>query len=227
MAEIDVILTDYVLAVECTVLAVLLYRARVGEPNLRRWLTTFFGSVGVASLLGGTYHGFFSGGQLFGSILWSTTLLAIGVNALSAWIIGAQLIFPMHIARLITAAAGVLFAIYCVAVLVVTTKFWIAILDYAPAGLFLLIALWQVYKSIAQKALLLAAGGIALSFVAALLQQFKIGIHPAYFTHNALYHVLQGIALFLFYLGGRWLLAHEWRVLKMGGADHTRQALEQ
>src|SRR5207245_2244030 len=41
---------------------------------------------------------------------------------------------------------------------------------------------------------------------AALLQQLGVGIHPVYFNHNALYHVFQAIALFLFFLGGQWLV---------------------
>jgi hypothetical protein len=31
----------------------------------------------------------------------------------------------------------------------------------------------------------------------------RIALHPAYFDHNALYHVVQGVALVLFYQGFR------------------------
>jgi hypothetical protein len=44
---------------------------------------------------------------------------------------------------------------------------------------------------------------VLVSVAAAGLQQAGIGIHPAYFDHNAVYHVLQGIALVLLYLGFR------------------------
>jgi len=43
--------------------------------------------------------------------------------------------------------------------------------------------------------------GLALSAVAALLQASRVAIHPIYFDHNAVYHVLQAIALVLLYLG--------------------------
>src|SRR5438552_19210437 len=36
-----------------------------------------------------------------------------------------------------------------------------------------------------------------------LLQQANVSIHPVYFDHNAVYHVLQGIALVLLYRGFR------------------------
>jgi hypothetical protein len=38
---------------------------------------------------------------------------------------------------------------------------------------------------------------------AAAAQQAKIGIHPVYFDHNSLYHVLQAIALFMVFLVAR------------------------
>ena len=45
------------------------------------------------------------------------------------------------------------------------------------------------------------AWGLALSLVAAGLQHFRIALHPVYFNHNALYHVVQAIALYFIFLG--------------------------
>ena len=39
--------------------------------------------------------------------------------------------------------------------------------------------------------------GIALAMVGSYLQQRHVGIHPVYFNHNALYHLLQAVALLL------------------------------
>jgi Family of unknown function (DUF6962) len=55
----------------------------------------------------------------------------------------------------------------------------------------------------------LATAGVALTLVAALLQQREVSIHPRYFNHSALYHVLQAVALFLIFLSGRWLVGAE------------------
>jgi hypothetical protein len=47
----------------------------------------------------------------------------------------------------------------------------------------------------------LVAFGLALSVAAALLQQSRVALHPVYFDHNAVYHVVQGGALVLLYRG--------------------------
>jgi hypothetical protein len=49
----------------------------------------------------------------------------------------------------------------------------------------------------------LISSGLALSMLAGLLQQTGVAIHPTYFDHNAVYHVVQGAALVLLYLGFR------------------------
>jgi hypothetical protein len=45
--------------------------------------------------------------------------------------------------------------------------------------------------------------GLALTFVAAAVQQLRIAIHPVYFNHNALYHVIQAGALLLIFVAAR------------------------
>jgi len=219
MTEPDVTLTDYALALEGILFLVLLQRGRARPWGLRSWFSLFFASVSAASLCGGTVHGFFLDEQTLGhTILWPTTLLMIGVTALSAWAIGAKLLFSRRVARWVLVVAVLQFAFYCIVVLFRTEEFWVAILDNLPAVLFLIIALGLTYRREKQRSLLLAAGGLALNLVAALLQQLGIGIHPVYFNHNALYHVLQAVALFLFFLGSRWLVC-----AKKGrpGEEHT------
>jgi hypothetical protein len=45
------------------------------------------------------------------------------------------------------------------------------------------------------------ATSLALSIVAAVTQQARIALHPVYFDHNAVYHVIQAIALVVLYFG--------------------------
>lgn len=207
MTEPDVALTDYALALEGILFLVLLQRGRARSWGMRSWFSLFFASVSAASVCGGTVHGFFLDEQTLGHmILWPTTLLAIGVTALSAWAIGAKLLFSRRVARWVLVVAVLQFAFYCIVVLFRTEEFWVAILDNLPAVLFLIIALGLAYRREKQRSLLLAAGGLAWNLVAALLRQLGIGIHPVYFNHNALCHVLQAVALFLFFLGSRWLV---------------------
>jgi len=222
MTEPAVALTDYALALECAIFVAILACARVCSGGLRSWFAIFFGSVSAASLCGGTVHGFFLDEATMGhAILWPAAILAIGVTALSAWTVGAKLAFSRRIARGVTAAAVVEFALYSVVVLFRTEEFWVAILIYLPAILFLLIALGMTYRREQHRSLLLAVWGVALALVAAFMQQLGVGIHPAYFNHNALYHVFQGVALFLFFLGSRWLIA-----AKRGSMEQGRQAIK-
>ncbi len=199
MTEPDVALTDYALALECTVFAYLLQRK---EHAL------FFGSAAVASLAGGTVHGFFLDDRTLGNaVLWRITLIAIGVTAASAWAIGARVLFPGPTARRISIAAAAAFAAYCVVTVFITQEFRAAVVFYLPAVMFLLVALSVAYARARERGILVAVAGLGLMFIAAAVQQAKIALHPRYFNHNALYHLIQALALWLLFLGLRSLHA--------------------
>jgi len=199
MTEPDVALTDYALALECTVFAYLLQRK---EHAL------FFGSAAVASLAGGTVHGFFLDDRTLGNaVLWRITLIAIGVTAASAWAIGARVLFPGPTARRISIAAAAAFAAYCVVTVFITQEFRAAVVFYLPAVMFLLVALSVAYARARERAILPAVAGLGLMFIAAAVQQARIALHPRYFNHNALYHLIQALALWLLFLGLRSLHA--------------------
>ena len=199
MTEPDVALTDYALALECTVFAYLLQRK---EHAL------FFGSAAVASLAGGTVHGFFLDDRTLGNaVLWRITLIAIGVTAASAWAVGARVLFPGPTARRISIAAAAAFAAYCVVTVFITQEFRAAVVFYLPAVVFLLVALSVAYARARERAILPAVAGLGLMFIAAAVQQAGIALHPRYFNHNALYHLIQALALWLLFLGLRRLHA--------------------
>ena len=202
MTEPDVALTDYGLAVECTAFAWLLYRDSDRSCAFHPWEVLFFAAVAVASLAGGTLHGFFLDETTLGyRIFWSLSLLAVGVTSLSGWVFGARLILPRGPALWITRAALLQLAAYAAVVLFVSDAFWIAIVDYLPAALFLLVAFGLVARRKRSLPVSLGAWGLALIFLGSALQQLGIAIHPVYFTHNALYHVVQGVALALIFFG--------------------------
>jgi hypothetical protein len=50
---------------------------------------------------------------------------------------------------------------------------------------------------------MLAGGAIVLMLAAAVLQQLHVGLHPRWFNHNALYHLLEGIALAVLFVALR------------------------
>ena len=75
-------LTDYALAIECVVFAMLLARRPATDGLLRREFVVFFASISAASLLGGTMHGFFEySTSPARAVLWTATLFSILVTS--------------------------------------------------------------------------------------------------------------------------------------------------
>ncbi len=210
MTEPDVTLSDFAVAAEGLLFLVLLVR-RHGRPGgLRLAFMLFFASVSAASLCGGMVHGFFLDEETLAyMILWRTTLIVMGVTALSMWAIGAKLLFSPKITRWILVAASAQFALHCGVVLFWSQAFWVGIADNLPAICFMLLALGFTSRRQQQWRVSLAAAGPALILIAAPLQQLRVGIHPIYFSHNALYHLLQGIAILQLFLGAQWLVEAE------------------
>jgi len=207
MSEPDVTLTDYGLAIECAVLVLLLLRQGDPQQPLRTWFALFFGSVSAAALTGGTVHGFFLNPNTAGNIiLWRATLIAIGVSALAGWGIGATLLFSTDVARRIILVAAVEFVAYSVLVLFISQRFMFAVINYLPAVIWLALALAIVYARVRRRPVLLGLAGLLLTFVAAGVQQGGIALHPIYFNHNALYHVIQAVALFMIFWSARWFV---------------------
>ena len=105
----------------------------------------------------------------------------------------------------VVAAAGAAFIGYASVVLFVSHSFTIAVIHYLPAAVFLLGAFVFVYVRQRNGFLLAGIAGLVLSFVAAAVQQSGMGLHPVYFNHNALFHVIQAFALLLVFLAARGL----------------------
>lgn len=201
MTEPDVTLTDYLIALEAAVFAVLVWRGGVSE-HLRLPFTIFFGATALAAAAGGTVHGFFAtGSTTLGVALWRLTLVALGVTAFAAWMIGARMLLPEAPAYRVQVLAAIIAAAYTVVVVAVYDRFWIAIIHYLPPTLVMLAAF--LVASFAGKSPSALAGllGMVLTLVGAVVQHRKIALHPTYFNHNALYHAIQAIALWLIYLG--------------------------
>ena len=204
LTEPAVALTDFALAIECVVFVLLLARGDASDRTLRLWFVVFFASAGLASVLGGSVHGFFPDKNSDGrQILWQATLLAILVTALAAWNIGAGLLLTERKATVVRRLAILQLVIFSFVVMFVKPEFYIAIIAYLPATLFLLIGLISGYRSRRLPALRWGIAGLGLTFLAAAVQRLNIGIHPHYFDHNALYHVIQGAGLWMIFLGAR------------------------
>jgi len=208
ITEPDVTLTDWGLAVECSVFAWLLLRQKGTRRPVHWALVGFFSAGALASLLGGIAHGFFGDKNSAGyGIVWPLTLIAIGLVALAGWHIGGSLLFRSATARWLSLAAVVQFIVYATTVWLGARAYGVAILNYLTAAIFLLVAFAVVYRRERAKPALMGVAGLGLMFIAAGLQQCRVALHPAYFNHNALYHALQAIALWMLFVCARWVIA--------------------
>ena len=204
IAEPDVALTDYALTIESILFAWLLYRQAGHKSGIRFWFIVFFCALGLAAFSGGTSHGFiFDKTSLLYSLAWNGALIAIGMAALSAWMIGAHLIADDKVTGWLRRAAVTLFVVYCVVVVSVVNTFQVAILYYLPATLFLFTTYGVHYLRHRHGHLLSGTVGVLLTFVAAGVQQAGIGLHPVWFDHNAFYHLIQAVALVFLYFAAR------------------------
>ena len=212
ITEPDVALTDYGLALECALFAYRIYTRGAESHPIRNWALLFFAATGAAALAGGTVHGFFldEAGRGY-RILWPATLIATGATGLSAWAIGAKIQFSQTIARRVTIAALLEFAGYALAVLFAAQTFLVAVVNYLPPALFLLVVLILRLAREPAPQLRIGIAGLLLTFVGAGIQQAGIALHPVYFNHNALYHLVQAVALFLIFYYFRWLTARSRR----------------
>jgi len=205
-----VTLTDYLLAVECVWFAGWLVRRSVPPAAfLRRAFVLLFAATAAASLLGGTVHGFFPDPASAGNrILWLATLLSIGAAAMAMLAAATSLGIGAETAHRAIPGLWLLFGAYAVVVAFGSRSFVIAMAAYLPAALLLLAAFargWRKGKPGAAAGI----GGVVVTLLAAGGQQAGLGLHPVYFNHNAVYHVVQGIALYLLFRAARVAAAAE------------------
>jgi hypothetical protein len=198
MLEPAVTLTDYGLTIECWLLAALI--ARQAKTDMSRWWIVFFANIGAASLLGGTVHGFLPDQASFmHQTLWNLNMLAIGGTAVATWNLASLLTKSEALHAYMPKVALVLAMIYALVVFFVSNRFFVAIAMYLPATVFLTITMSVACIRDRQRGWEPGILGLLLTFTAAAVQQLKVVVHPAYFDHNALYHLIQAVALFLLY----------------------------
>ncbi len=211
----DVVFTDLALAILGGYLAWRLARGSGFLATRGVWLMAALAS---AALWGALFHAFFPGGTTTtaGLLAWVPVSLSIMVVASVLLALGLRLLVPLLSDRVRLLLTGAYAAAFTVVVLFVDQSYGTIVRFYAPTLiLFLVAALWHAGRGGGWPWWLLAIG-IVISIVAALLQQMRVSLHPAYFDHNAVYHVLQGIALVLLYAGFR-------RVSLADGTDRARR----
>ncbi len=199
--EPAVTLTDYLLTLECVLLAVLLARAgSIGVSTVRFGFLIFFSAAATASLFGGTVHGFFPDEtSTLNRALWVATMLSVGLTGLAALIAGARLSASRGLAAKLTPVFTFLYVIYAVIVIFFRRDFIVAIGFYVPATVFLLGVFVWLWAAEQHPGAVWGIAGLLMTFVAAGVQVGRLALHPTYFDHNVLYHLFQAIAMYLLF----------------------------
>jgi len=192
--------TDLVLALVSWSFAWRLHhRSRAESSTTSKLWTCVFVSIGLAALQGALYHGFRDSlprpvfvGLSIGT-LWS-------LSATAYFLAMALLSFGLPRSHALYRGLKALLlikAVFFLVIAVLRTEFLMAILDYGSSFIFALVVHLKKFRHPASPFIL---GGVAVSIVAATIQQLKISPSPS-FNHNDLYHVVQLVGLWLFYKG--------------------------
>jgi len=200
----DVVFTDLGLAILAAWLGWRLW-ARTAPGTLPRAGVVLLGGLASAAFWGAIFHAFFPDdtATLPGFIAWipvSLSILVVGATLLE---VSLRLLAPRLTPRIRLSLVAVYAAAFAAVVLLIDESFSSIVRFYAPPLLlFLVAAAWQAIRA-ASTAWTLIAAAFAVSAAAAVLQQAEVSIHSVYFDHNAVYHVVQAVAVVLLYLGFR------------------------
>jgi hypothetical protein len=198
----DVAFTDLGLALLGGYLGWRLWRAP-GPRMLLKIGAVLMGGLASAALWGAVFHAFFPAGTATvpGFLAWIPVAVSIVVAASAMLELSLRLLLPRMQLRARRAIVATYAASFTVVVLLVDESFSSIVYFYTPALILLLIAAGEQAIRSRDTGWTLIAIGLIMSAVAAVLQQARVAIHPIYFDHNAVYHVVQGIALVFLYFG--------------------------
>lgn len=215
ISEPTTLATDYVLGTLSGVLAsrVAAENRTLGQTSVRLWAMAL-AAVAFVSFSGGTYHGFahaMSGWLLF--TLWRLTTIGMGLASFLLLAAAFTASFSGAVRRWLIAAAAVKFAIYALWMFL-HDEFVFVIADYGSTLLIVLLLASAGWMRGAGRYRAYIAAGIAVSMIAAALQQSGIDFHSN-FNQNDLMHVVQ--------MGGVWLLYKGGVRLRDAGEHHVAQ----
>ncbi len=200
--EPDVALTDVGLALLGGWIAWRLW-TRPGRNSVQRDGALLMAGLALAALCGAAFHAFFplKTATRPGFLMWVPVVASIAFTSAVMLALACRLLAPSVPALVRRLAVAAYAAAFVVQALLVDESYGTVVRFYAPTLLALLAAAVVMTHRLRSAAWRTVASGLALSALAAVQQQARIALHPAYFDHNALYHLLQGVALVLVYRG--------------------------
>lgn len=174
--------TDYLLTIAAAVFAIRLWHTN------RQWALAFLFTA-AGSFFGGTYHGFQPVvSALTAIVLWKLTLFSIGLASFFLVLGSSRKLLLVALVKLIAYMSW----------MTTHSEFLWVIIDY---GIALLIVGFVVLvrRGPATPWVIVS---ILVSVIGALVQMSGLNLH-AHFNHNDLYHLIQLVALWLLYRGGK------------------------
>lgn len=199
MYEVDVTVTDILMAIECIYFSYIFYKSRT-KHELFFWFYIFFAAVAATSVCGALYHGagFLTQPSTMGYVIWYLVLLSSSMFALSLWMLGTSLM--VRHARVSLFLKMLVVGFNLIALLFGIKAFVFVIMTYVPGLILLFYGLLRNYVLLKNDGFFLCASAILLAIIASLMQYAQVSI---YFTHNAIYHLLLMLVYFLLGVGGQ------------------------
>jgi hypothetical protein len=199
IAEPTTLLTDYALAGVTAWLALSLFRAREGQRARSLWALAF-AALALAAALGGTWHGFAPAlAEIAVILVWKATLLCVGVASFGMLAGSAIAATAGNARKSLLAVAAAKLAVYS-GWMVGHSEYIYVIMDTGSA--LVLIAVLHLWSAARDRASRWILAGVGVSVLAAGVQASGFALHRN-FNHNDLYHVIQIVAMILFYAGAR------------------------
>jgi hypothetical protein len=200
--EADVALTDLGLTLLGGGIAWRLW-TRADRNSVQRDGALFMAGLALAALAGALFHAFFplTTSTRAGVVMWMPVVVSIALTSAAMLALACRLLVPALGTTVRRLAVGVYAAAFVGWALLVDESYATIVRFYGPALLALLVASLVMTQRLRSAAWRAVAAGLGLSVLAAILQQARVALHPVYFNHNAVYHVLQGVALVLIYRG--------------------------
>lgn len=205
ITEPTTMLTDYALAAMSVLFAVLLLRSEHLHrlASVRLWAGAFI-TTALAAILAGTYHGFSAHlGDAAGEILWKATVYSMGF--VSFFMLAGSIVSSVGIPlrRRLLAAVILKFLFYAVW-MAGHDDFRFVIYDYISAMVGVLIVQASAASMRREESAKWIIAGVLVSLIAAGAQQSGFTIHENV-NHNDVYHIIQMVAVYLFFRGTRLL----------------------
>lgn len=200
MKEKDVAITDFILCIESFLFVIFLIKNNVSYSYKKSFLILFIG-FSISSLIGGIFHGFFNDpSNPWQATFWQATLICIGICSYGFALSGIHLIYDFKQIQK--------YNYFLISVLIgyITITFYyhdflIAIIIYLAAAILTLSGFIITYLKSKNNQIAMGIAGLLISLIAPIIQQLEVSLPIFHLTHNAVYHIVIMIALYLFYQG--------------------------